>query len=163
MGRITGPHGVKGWVKVFSYADPVERIFSYDPWHLTDAGTVSVEESNVHGKRLIARLEGIEDRNQAESMVDREIWVDADQLEALDDGEFYWQQLEGLMVVNLAGDVFGRVSHLMETGANDVLVVDATAGSIDDRQRLIPFVEDEIVSRVNLEEHRIVVNWDPDY
>ncbi|MBD3646916.1 MAG: ribosome maturation factor RimM [Pseudomonadales bacterium] len=163
MGRITGPHGVQGWVRIYSYTDPVEKIFSYDPWHLAETEMVSVEASRIQGKRLIARLEGIEDRDQAAALVDREIWVDRDQLEQLAEGEFYWHQLEGLKVVSEAGEVFGEVTHLMETGANDVLVVDATTDSIDDRQRLIPWVDNEVVSRVDLEEQRIVVNWDPDY
>lgn len=165
IGHIISARGLNGWVKVFSYTDPIEQIFSYTPWNLVKNGrqTMDLVEGKVQGKHLIALLKGVEDRNQAESLMGAEIWISTDQLEELGEGEFYWHQLEGLTVVNESGEVFGDVSHLTETGANDVLIVEATPESIDDRQRLIPYVEDRVIKRVDLNSRRILVSWDADF
>jgi 16S rRNA processing protein RimM len=84
-------------------------------------------------------------------------------LPALEQDEVYWHQLEGLKVVNGAGELLGVVDHLMETGANDVLVVRHCDDSTDDRERLIPFVEGETIEEIEIAEGRILVNWDKDY
>lgn len=162
IGRVTGPHGVKGWIRVFSYTDPIEQIFSYTPW-LLGSRQVNVEEGQLQGKRLVARLEGVDDRDTAEALRGVEIRIGKDQLPDLEEGEFYWYQLEGLTVVNEAGEVLGRVDHMTETGANDVMVVEASADSIDNRQRLIPYVDDEFVMEVDLERQKITVRWDSDF
>lgn len=120
-------------------------------------------EGKVQGKYLIARLKGIDDRDQAEALTGAEIWIGTSQLQELDEGEFYWHQLEGLTVVNESGEVFGDVSHLVDTGANDVLIVEATLESLDDRQRLIPYVKDHVIKQVDLNSRRIVVSWDADF
>ena len=92
-----------------------------------------------------------------------EIWTDSEQLPSLEAGEFYWRQLEGLKVINEKGQYFGRVDHLLETGANDVLVVKADKHSIDDRERLIPYVEPQYIREVDLQQGTIFVNWDAQY
>ena len=82
------------------------------------------------------------------------------------EGEFYWHQLEGLEVFTVDGECLGKVHHLLETGSNDVLVVHATASSIDQRERLIPYLPDlpdQVVKGVDLENSRIVVDWDPEF
>lgn len=165
VGRITTPWGLNGWVKVFSYTDPIEQIFSYSPWQLSKEGqqTLNIEGSKVHGKHLVVRLEGIDDRNEAEALAGAEIWISTAQLPELEEGEYYWHQLEGLTVINADGEVLGDVGHLTETGANDVLVVQPTGDSIDERERLIPYVEDNVVSQVDLESRRILVSWDADF
>ncbi|MFZ2236392.1 MAG: ribosome maturation factor RimM, partial [Dokdonella sp.] len=73
-------------------------------------------------------------------------------------GQYYWIDLEGLEVVNIEGVALGRVSHLVATGANDVMV--ARQG---DRERLIPFIDDDFVKSVDFEAQRITVDWDPDF
>lgn len=164
VGRITAPHGVKGWVKIFSYTDPIERILEYAPWQIargTSVRRLAVKAGRRQGKGIVVQPEGCEDRNQAELLKGFEIRIDKDRLPALAEGEFYWHQLERLAVVTTRGELLGEVDHLMETGANDVLVVEPTSSSIDERERLIPFVEDEVVREVDLDEGRITVAWDP--
>ncbi len=166
VGRITGAYGIKGWVKVFSYTDPMEGILQYAPWTLVRGGkrqTTSAQEGRRQGKALIARLEGVEDRNQAELMAGWEIEIDKALLPRLEDGELYWYQLEGLAVVNERGDRFGRIARLLETGSSDVLVVAADESSIDDQERMIPFVEEDIVTRVDLDSGTVTVKWEADY
>ncbi len=165
VGKINGVYGVKGWVKVYSYTEPPEQILNYVPWYLKKGlkqHSVKVIEGKKQAKGLVALTEGIEDRTQAEKLIGSEVWVDKDQLPNLDKGDYYWHQLEGLEVFNEAGELLGEVSHLFETGANDVLVVKASEKSIDDMERLIPHVEKEIVLEVDLEERRILVAWGSD-
>ncbi len=157
LGRITGLYGVKGWVKVFSYTDPREAILTFDRWLLgseTDWKSVSVADGRQHGKAVIARISGIDDRDAAAALVGRDIAVHREDLPAVEDGQFYWTDLEGLDVVTRGGRSLGRVAYLLETGAHDVLV---TAG---DRERLIPFVMDEVILDVDIARRVIRVDWD---
>ena len=160
VGRVAGLYGVKGWIKVYSFTQPRQNILKYSPWFLCGAGSrraAAVAESRVHGKALIARLEGVTDRDAAAELVGTDILVDRDQLGDTEEGEFYWTDLVGLRVVTEDGREIGVVDHLLETGANDVLVV---AG---DRRRLVPFVMDQVIRQVDLENGTIIVAWDPDY
>lgn len=145
---------------MYSYTEPRENILTYQPWYLRtgdDWQPCRLAEGRRHGKGVVARLDGCEDRDQAAALMDREIRVAREQLPATAPGEYYWQDLIGLQVVTLAGDPLGRVDHLLETGANDVLVV---AG---EREHLIPFVMDRIVVDVDLEAGVMRVDWDKDF
>ena len=166
LGNIAGSHGVQGWVKVFSYTDPIEAILDYSPWILRKGDETKQLElitGRKHGKRLVAMFEGVDERNLADELLGWEIHLDRKLLPKLKKGEFYWFQLEGLKVRNKQNVVFGKVDHLLETGAKDVLVVEPSEDSIDDRQRLIPYVEDEVVLEVKQELGEIVVDWEVDY
>ncbi|MGB0691523.1 MAG: ribosome maturation factor RimM [Pseudomonadales bacterium] len=166
LGTLTGGHGIKGWIKVFSHTDPKQAIFDYSPWILRrgrDELRVTPAGSQVHGKKLIVQFEGVDTRTQADEMAGYVVNVEQTALPALEDGDYYWHQLTGLTVVNMKGECLGSVDHLLETGANDVLVVEATAGSIDDEKRLIPFVLGPIVQNVDLAVGEILVDWDCDY
>ena len=159
LGRIVGLFGVKGWVKVFSYTDPREAILDYGRWLLGREGrwqAIEVLEGQRHGKAVIARLEGIGDRDEAAELVGCEVAVSRQALPHPEAGSYYWADLEGLRVVNRDGADLGRVDYLLETGANDVLV---TQG---DRERLIPFVLDEVVLDVDLASGVITVDWEWD-
>jgi len=156
LGRIAGLYGVRGWVRVFSETDPRENILRYSPWLLDSAAHV-VAEGRRHGKGLVVRLEGCEDRDQAAELIGRDICVRRDQLPPARPDEFYWADLEGLEVQTLAGEPLGRVSHLFDTGANDVLVVKG------DRERLLPFVWDDVVKDVDFASGTIKVDWDPEF
>lgn len=151
---------------MFSYTDPMEAILDYAPWKLRKGRQeklVKLIDGQRSGKRLVARIEGIDDRNQSDELIGYDIWIDRSQLPELEAGEFYWFQLEGLTVSNTEGEVLGAVDHLMETGAKDVLVVNPTEDSVDDQRRLIPFVEPDIVQQVDLAAGKIVVDWQADY
>lgn len=158
LGQIAGVHGVKGWVRVFSHTEPRDAILDYRPWLLGD-GERPVEplEGARHGKTVIARLEGVEDRDQAERLVGQAIGVERRDLPEPREGEFYWADLIGLEVVLKDGEPLGTIEELMATGAHDVMVVRG------DRERLIPFVPDRTVLAVDLESRRITVDWDADY
>jgi 16S rRNA processing protein RimM len=158
LGRISGVYGVRGWVKIFSDTEPRENILTYKPWYLGRSRSLrNAEEGRRQGKGLVARLEGCEDRDQAAALVGQEIAVRRDQLSPPRADEFYWADLEGLAVENLDGIPLGRVDYLFATSANDVLVVKG------DRERLLPFVWDQVVRDVDLELGRMLVDWDPEF
>jgi len=159
VGRIAGLHGVRGWVKVYSYTEPRENILTYSPWYLRREGrwqAHALAGGRRQGKGVTAHLEGFDERDAAAALMGVEIAVRRDQLPATAANEYYWSDLIGLEVVDASGAALGRVDHLLETGANDVLVV--REGELE---RLIPYVPQVVVRRVDLAAGRIEVDWDP--
>lgn len=160
LGRVIGVHGVRGGVKIDSFTEPRDRILDYQPWILRQTGVERILRAVPiarHGK-IAARLDGIDDRDAASTLVGAEICVRRAQLPAPTQGEYYWTDLEGLAVVNLQGVPLGHVDRLFATGANDVLVVRQA-----DRERLIPFAQGTHVRRVEIDNGRIVVDWDAEF
>jgi 16S rRNA processing protein RimM len=160
LGRISGLFGVRGWVKVYSHTSPRDGILRYKTWYLHQDGGWQAHKlaaGQAQGKGVVAKLAGFEDRDQAAALVGIDIAITRDQLPRLEPGEYYWADLEGLRVENLEGVDLGVVSHLFETGANDVLVVKG------ERERLIPYTMGEAVKEVDLQAGRILVDWDPDF
>jgi 16S rRNA processing protein RimM len=159
LGRISGVHGVRGWVKVHSYTEPRENILEFGSWVLEREGEVrrvEVEAGRGQGATLIAKLRGIEDRDAARDWVGTAIAVERSELPACGPGEYYWVDLEGLEVRNTKGAVLGRVARLMATGANDVIVLEGAD------ERMIPYVP-QVVRRVDLPGAVIVVDWEPSF
>lgn len=163
LGRIVGVYGVHGEVKIESFTEPRLRIFDYLPWLLERAPGEVEEIDKVHGraqgKGVIAALAGVDDRDQAAALIGAQILIPRTALPAVDQGEFYRTDLEGLDVVNMQGESLGRVSHLFDTGVHPVLVTKEADG----REHLIPFVPDVYVQAVDLDARRITVDWDADF
>ena len=171
VGRIGGAHGIKGWVRVHAFTDTPESFLDLQHWHLvggqdsTVRTPVDVIDGRMQGKGLVVRLAGIDDRTAAERLRGHEFWVRASQLPALEEGEYYWRDLEGLQVfteVDGKSILLGTVDHLLETGANDVLVVAPCEGSLDKRERLIPYLPGDVVIAVEPAQQRMRVLWHPD-
>lgn len=164
LGKISGVYGVKGWVKIHSYTDPIEKIVEYSTWQLKRQGQwreVKLEGGKRQGKTVVAQLTGLDDRDEAMLYRGDEIAIYPQQLGQLQAGEYYWRELEGLDVVTTEGVELGKVQHLLETGANDVLVVKDTKDA--KRERLIPFTQGHAVTEVDLDAQRITVDWDPEF
>jgi 16S rRNA processing protein RimM len=160
LGRVSGVFGVKGWLKVQSYTEPSDNIASFGTWTLRRSGAdqvFDVDEGQGHGKSVVAKLRGIDDRDRAREWVGAEIVVAREALPAVPANEFYWTDLEGLEVRTTAGVVLGNVEQLLATGGNDVLVVGGA------QERLIPFVLGAVVKQVDLAAGLIIVDWSPDY
>lgn len=159
VGRVAGVFGVKGWVRVYSYTDPPANILHYGPWFLGDgaAKPVQVVDGGVHGRGIVARLEGVEDRDQARGLIGTSIAVPRSRLGQPEQGSYFWFDLIGLDVVNAAGEALGKVTDVMETGANDVLVVQGS------RRHLVPFVDATVVKAVDLDAGTVIVDWDSDF
>ncbi|MGI6408699.1 MAG: ribosome maturation factor RimM [Gammaproteobacteria bacterium] len=165
MGKIGAVHGVRGEVKIHSFTDPTENLFDYPVWHLRRDGVtkqVKLASARSQGKGLVAKIEGLDDREIARTYTGFEICVPRSELPELEEGEYYWHQLVGLQVIDQQQQLLGKVSHLLETGANDVLVVQPCAGSLDGRERLLPYT-DHCVLQVDLDRGVISVEWDADF
>lgn len=160
VGRIAGAFGVRGWVKAVSFTSPADNVFGYSPWTLRREGVerrIEVLEGRDHGGAFVVRLKGVETREDAEALKGFSVTVLREQLPPPSPGEYYHVDLIGLRIRNTDGVDFGVIVDVMETGANDVLVVEG------DRERLVPFVQGEFVKSVNLDESLVVVDWDPEY
>ncbi|MEM9257019.1 MAG: ribosome maturation factor RimM [Pseudomonadota bacterium] len=165
IGRITGCYGLKGWVRIHSYTEPADNFLKFGGWHIQRGGQyqpVEFDTGKYQGKGLVAHMVGVDDRTTAESFKGLEVAAPEAVLPELEEGEYYWRQLESLQVWAVEDDreiLLGRVSYLLETGANDVLVVAPCTGSLDERERLIPYLPGDSVVNVDLKSDRILVNW----
>ncbi|MEZ5565792.1 MAG: ribosome maturation factor RimM [Gammaproteobacteria bacterium] len=161
IGKVSGLFGVRGWLKVYSYTSPRANIVAYSPWVLRKDGSEMVHTvvaGQAHGDGIVAQLAGIVDRETAALLVGSEIEVDRATLgpppaQAVP-GEYFWFDLHGMEVSTASGKRLGVVDHLVETGANDVMVV------VGEARHLVPFVYGSVVLAVDTESRRITVDWD---
>ena len=186
VGRITGVYGVKGWIKVFSYTDPMQAIVDYNPWYIRAEGRrpdrqnqaawtrVKLNAGKRHAKTVVAKLEHCNDRDAAMAYIGTEIAIELEQLESLKEkNEYYWRDLIGLRVINQQNIELGVVKSLLETGANDVLVVaseieseavsEVEGSNVEIRERLIPWTMNSAIIAVDQEKGIIRVDWDADF
>ena len=160
VGHVSGLFGVQGWVKVFSYTEPRENIVNYSPWLLkTDKGWTETKliQGKRQGKGVIASLQGYADPDSSSRLIGCDIGLRREQLPELGKDEYYWNDLIGLQVINQDGIELGRVERLIETGSNDVLVLQG------DCERLVPYIKGQVVKQIDLDQKLIRVDWDPDF
>ena len=173
VGTVGRAHGVRGWVRVRSDMEPPEDLLRHDTWLVERAGAwrpVAVRAARPHGNVLVAHFEGIEDRDAAAELAGARVGLPRDALPALDDGQYYWVDLIGLEVLDEGGESLGVVRKMIETGANDVMVVGPgsefdgppSPGGVRAAERIVPFVAGDVVREVDLDEGRIRVSWPPD-
>ena len=204
IGQFVGHFGVKGWLKVRSFTRPLDEVLNYNEWWVkyephstlgfaanfgskakTQWSSFKVTHSAAQPKKIVAKLDGIDSREQAEELIGCNIVIFDTQLEPLAQGEYYWRQLLGLSVSNMEGDVLGVVEEIVETGANDVLVVKSTSlgeaenrimadlanaqknvkARSDEKQgetRLIPWI-DQVIVKVDLSQSELIVDWGLDF
>jgi 16S rRNA processing protein RimM len=163
LGRVSGLFGVKGWVKVHSYTEPRDAILEFPEWNLqgregshSQRRPVTVAEGRKHGKSVVVRFAGVEDRDVAVELLDSDIVVGRRQLPEPADGEYYWTDLEGMQVVHRDGRLLGRVAYLLATGANDVLVLRG------EKEILVPFIAGTVILDVDKANGVISVDWEWD-
>lgn len=172
VGKILAPWGVKGWFKVKSYSSHADTLFATDTWLLRkrdglrgreQSATIAIDTIKDHAKGIVAKAEGVNDRNAAEEWKGWEILVQRDAFPQPEEGEYYWVDLIGLQVVNLQGEYLGTVTGLLETGAHDVLVLNSEDSDKNaSRERMIPFA-DAYVQTVDMQTRTITADWQTDY
>lgn len=166
VGRVQSAYGIKGWVWIYANTDPTTNIFGYMPWYLQvgkEWREIKAIEWRVQGKGLVAHFKDCHDRNAAEALLGAVIWTAKANLPDLSDGDYYWSDLMDAMVWTVDGQLLGQVHSIMETGANDVLVVRPATGSIDQQERLIPWIPEQVVTVVDVVNRRLTVDWDIDF
>lgn len=165
LGHVHGLFGVQGQIKIYSYTRPIEAILEYTCWWLGQGDQwqhYQLLNGRFQGKTLVAQLatghgQPLADRDRAAALLGLNIAVERSDMPDPPPGQHYWVDLVGLHVQTTQGVTLGQVSSMMETGANDVLVV------IGDRERLIPFVMDEFVEAIDWSRQTMIVDWDPDF
>ena len=164
VGKLGSTYGIRGWLRIYSSTDQAESIFDYHPWFLKIRGEwqpTELENWRHHNHEIIVKLKGVDDREAAQTLANVEIGVDLSVFPELEEGDYYWHDLIGCSVVNLEGYTMGTVTEMMETGSNDVLVVKAnTKDAFGKQERLIPFLYEQVVKRVDLTTKTIEVDWD---
>ena len=160
IGQITSAHGIRGDVKVFPVTSEPDRFLDMERVLVAREG----EEEHVteyeitkasHFKNLILlHLKGVEDRNQAELMAGLSLWVRREDALPLDEDEYYFKDLLDCDVVDENGETVGTVVDVMETGANDVLVVEDASG----KEILFPIIEDCVLD-IDVEAQKITIRW----
>lgn len=173
LGSISGVFGVKGWVKVFSHTEPREAIVDYADYWLGYDGqgdkpeqwqSIEIVTGQRQGKTVVLQIAGVNDRDAAAKLIGQHIAIERSGLAELSGDEYYWHDLVGCTVQHVDQEVSGQqvlgsVKELFATGANDVLVVQQPDG----KELLIPWVLDQVVKTVDLEQRLISVDWDGEY
>jgi len=167
LGKVGAVYGIKGWLRIHSFTDEPDAILDYFPWSLklgNNTRTVDVTDWRKHNKGLIVKVDGIDDRDDAQALVGSEILISENSLPELSQGDYYWRDLIGMAVVTTKGYDLGVVSDMLETGANDVLVVKANLNDgFSKKERLIPYLLEQVVESVSIENKQICVDWDPGF
>ena len=163
LGVFGKPFGLKGFIFLRYYGGNPENIKEFKDLFVKESTSIEVEEVLIRKGKLTIKLKGVDDRNEAEKFRDEEVFVFEDQLPVLPKSEHYWFQLEKLQVINEQNEILGAIDYLMPTGANDVMAIKPFKGSIDDKERLVPFLKKEIVVKVDLGNNLVYVKWPKDY
>lgn len=156
VGKCGAPQGLKGAVKVYSQTVPMENILQYQPWLIQIKGQwqpVKIQQTQIHPQFIAVQFEGVNDRDQAQSFTHALLGVLREQLPDLPNGEYYWTDLEGLEVRNLDGFVFGKITRLIETGANDVMFIKGN------KEYCLPYLKDRVIKEIDLKAGKMLVDW----
>ena len=154
MGRVAGPYGIRGWLRVVPYSDERDALVGHGEWWVGDEPR-RVEDAKLHGAVVVAKLAGVETPEAALALKGRTVSVPREALPAAEEGRYYYADLVGLDVVNLQGERLGRVASLDSNGAHDVM-------ALDDGKRMLPWIP-QVVRKVDLDARRIEVDWGTDW
>ncbi len=157
IGEIVKPHGIRGEVKVYSYSEQPENFKHYKKVVLQESAGSGIEiykvvKSREQGKLAILQLEGVASRETAEALQGRTVWLKKTDLLKLDSDEYYWHQLDTLLVITESGQELGKVSKLFSTPAHDIMVVIG-----EGHEYMIP-VRGDIIRNVDEQEGKITIS-----
>jgi len=160
VGRFGKPHGIKGLITVISFTEPRDNIMHYTDWHVRMNGQwqpLKLLHLEMNNKFILAQVEGYQEREDAGRLTNADIAIDRQQLPALQQGDYYWHQLEGMQVVNQEGIALGTIQDIMPTGSNDVLIV------VGEKRHLIPYLPGTSIIDINDTTRVMTVDWDADF
>ena len=160
VGRLGAPYGIKGWIKIHSFTEPMENILNYQPWLVKQQGQwqpLAIHDCRRHNKVLIASINRYEDREATVSLRHAQIAIKRKQLPTLGEYEHYWTDLQDLTVLTTSGHELGKINHILPTGANDVLVIKGK------QQYFIPYLLHKVIKDVDYVNGRMIVDWDKDF
>ncbi len=160
IGKIVGVHGLKGNLKVYSYAESVETYRTVTQLIVKDANgndaCYRISEIKAHQRQLLLSLEGINTREQARTLTGCKLFIEQANLPELESGIYYWSDIIGLSVFTITDKYLGRIESVLQTGANDVYVVKSD-GDYPIKETLIPALE-SVVQAVDLKQRTMIVD-----
>ncbi len=178
VGYVGAAYGIRGWIKVQPHAENATALLHARRWWLlqapqsgllgnagptrAEAVAVKIAQSREHSGTVVAQASGVSERNVAEALKGRRVWIRRQDFPAPEENEFYWVDLIGCAVFNEQGESLGEVSGLIDNGAHQVLQVAYPTPDGKTGERLIPFV-DAFLRTVDTAGKRIVVDWGLDY
>jgi len=155
VGKIIGPHGIKGLLKVFSYSGNLESLHSARTITLKSPSgatrELGIKSAALHAGKLILGLQGFDEINQVLPLVGNEICLLRSQFPEPDENEYYWCDLIGLEVVTQDGTVLGSIADIIDNGSNDIYVV-----RNETREYLVPAIA-SVIGSVDLEGRKMVI------
>jgi 16S rRNA processing protein RimM len=160
MGRVLGPYGVKGWIKIHPFSDRVDALASYARWWLERDGRwveCAVDDCERHGDHIVARIAGCDTREQAFLYRGAHVALPRAQLPPARSGEYYQTDLIGLRLKNRDGAELGTLVAFFENGAHPIMRVDTQRG-----EQLIPFIP-TVVDGVDMDARVVWVDWGADW
>ncbi|MFK5891612.1 MAG: ribosome maturation factor RimM [Pseudomonadota bacterium] len=170
LGKLNAHHGIKGWLKVFSYTDPKQNILSYSQVMLFRDGQencwkkVEIIDGRLQGKGVVVHIKGYDNREASAELIGSTVVVTRENLEKLPEDDYYWVDLIGSKVINQEGIVLGNIVDMLATPANDVMIVKHQEKPEGIQQEyLIPYVMGQFVLAVDLSSGEIQVDWDVDF
>tara|TARA_B110000014_G_scaffold256091_1_gene238748 strand:+ start:96 stop:614 length:519 start_codon:yes stop_codon:yes gene_type:complete len=163
LGKLGKPHGVKGFLYIHYYGEDTKNLSNYKGLFLDDGTSVKVERLLLLKNRVILKFHETNSRNDAEKLRDKDLFILERSLPVLDNNQAYYFELEGLNVKNLDNVDLGKIKEILETNANDVLVIEPTESSVDKKERLVPYIKDQVVKEINKIDRTILIDWPEEY
>ena len=159
IGKFNGLFGIRGEVKVFSYSKPCTNILSYKPWFIKLQNTwrpLEFTKGFVSSKNIVVRIMDVCNIDQAQQLLGLNIYIKRSQLAILEKDQYYWADIIGFKVINKQNIYLGNVSSILDTGANDVLIVDGK------KTHFVPYIKHFLI-KVDLDKKQVLVDWDEDF
>lgn len=164
-GELKSAHGIKGWLWLYSYTEPMENIFSYQPWQYKHGSRFEIlefESWKNQGSGLIVKLKGVDDRTHAEHYKGTKLYIDKCDLPAPETDEFYVSELLGLQARLLSGEIMGVIDRFVDNAAHPIVLIKPCVDSVDNQERLIPWHKDTI-KQVDKALQQVVFDWFLEY
>lgn len=153
LGRISSAHGIKGEILIRAFTETAQGLIDYGALDAGNGRTIKVTHAKATNKGVIARVEGVTDRNGAEALKGLDLYVDRARLPEPEGDAYYHEDLIGLEAVDVAGVRIGRVRGVENYGAGDILAVETGARG---DELLVPFL-DAYVPEVDIKAGRITI------
>jgi len=160
IGKIVGVHGLKGYLKVYTYTETLNAFDSCHSIHIKTEGgqeqNYKIENAKPHKKGVLLSLEGVSTISKAERLVGSDLFMEKESLPELEEGAYYWFEIIGLSVFSKDDIFIGNVTSVIPTGSNDVYVV-KNLDKNNSQEILIPAIA-SVVLEIDLKKERIRVD-----
>ena len=153
IAKIQAHQGLSGWLKVNSFSETKEKLCSYDYFFISEKDNfIKLEvESEKIDKSVKLKFRDFESREDTDKLIGKDLYIEQDQLEKLGENEFYWKEILGLNVYLNNDQKIGVVSDIIETGANDVLVITG------ENTFLVPYLYGQSIKLIDLKSKKLLL------